>query len=164
MANYINFLILGLGNGAVFAALAMSLVVTYRSSGGLNFATGAQALYASYTYGLLRTGRLLVPIPGVTPISVGSPLAFVPAVVITLAIQALLGVILYGAVFRPLRRQRAVAKAVASLGVMGLLTALVNLQVGAQQVLVAPIYPQNTFIIGSIRIPADRLWFAVTIV
>ena len=53
MANYINFLILGLGNGAVFAALAMSLVVTYRSSGVLNFATGAQALYASYTYGLL---------------------------------------------------------------------------------------------------------------
>jgi len=164
MATYINFLILGLGNGAVFAALAMSLVVTYRSSGVLNFATGAQALYASYTYALLRTGRLLIPIPGVSPISFGAGMAFVPAVVITLAIQAVLGVILYGAVFRPLRHQRAVAKAVASLGVMGLLTALVNLQVGAQQVLVAPIYPQNTFTIGSIRIPADRFWFAVTIV
>jgi ABC-type branched-subunit amino acid transport system ATPase component/ABC-type branched-subunit amino acid transport system permease subunit len=164
MANYINFLILGLGNGAVFAALAMSLVVTYRSSGVLNFATGAQALYASYTYGLLRTGRLLLPIPGVSPISVGGPMAFVPAVVVTLAIQALLGLILYAAVFRPLRHQRAVAKAVASLGVMGLLTALVNLQVGSQQLLVAPIYPQHTFTIGSIRIPADRFWFAVTIV
>jgi sulfate-transporting ATPase len=164
MATYINFLILGLGNGAVFAALAMSLVVTYRSSGVLNFATGAQALYASYTYALLRTGRLLIPIPGVSPISFGDRMAFAPAVVITLAIQAVLGVILYGAVFRPLRHQRAVAKAVASLGVMGLLTALVNLQVGAQQVLVAPIYPQNTFTIGSIRIPADRFWFAVTIV
>ncbi len=164
MANYINFLILGLGNGAVFAALAMSLVVTYRSSGVLNFATGAQALYASYTYGLLRTGRLLVPIPGVSPISVGGPVAFLPAVVITLCIQALLGILLYVAVFRPLRHQRAVAKAVASLGVMGLLTALVNLQVGSQQVLVAPIYPQSTYTIGSIRIPADRFWFAVTIV
>ena len=163
MANYINFLILGLGNGAVFAALAMSLVVTYRSSGVLNFATGAQALYASYTYGLLRTGRLLVPIPGVAPISVGGPVAFLPAVVITLCIQALLGILLYVAVFRPLRHQRAVAKAVASLGVMGLLTALVNLQVGSQQVLVAPIYPQSTYTIGSIRMPADRLWFAVTI-
>jgi sulfate-transporting ATPase len=164
MATYINFLILGLGNGAVFAALAMSLVVTYRSSGVLNFATGAQALYASYTYALLRTGRLLIPVPGVSPLSFGTSMAFVPAVAITLAIQAILGVILYGAVFRPLRHQRAVAKAVASLGVMGLLTALVNLQVGAQQVLVAPIYPQNTFTIGSIRIPADRFWFAVTIV
>jgi branched-subunit amino acid ABC-type transport system permease component len=36
--------------------------------------------------------------------------------------------------------------------------------VGAQQLLVAPIYPQNTFTIGSVRIPADRFWFAVTIV
>src|SRR5580692_1822793 len=98
MNTYVEFLILGLGNGAVFAALAMSLVVTYRSSGVLNFATGAQALYASYTYGLLRTGRLLVPIPGVTPISVGGPVAFVPAVVITLCIQALLGILLYVAV------------------------------------------------------------------
>jgi ABC-type branched-subunit amino acid transport system ATPase component/ABC-type branched-subunit amino acid transport system permease subunit len=164
MANYINFLFLGLGNGAVFAALAMALVVTYRSSGVLNLATGAQALYASYTYGLLRTGRLLLPIPGVPTISVGGPMAFAPAVVLTLAIQALLGIILWEACFRPLRHQRAVAKTVASLGVMGLLTALVNLQVGAQQLLVAPIYPQNTFTIGSVRLPADRLWFAATII
>jgi ABC-type branched-subunit amino acid transport system ATPase component/ABC-type branched-subunit amino acid transport system permease subunit len=164
LANYVNFLILGLGNGSVFAALAMALVVTYRSSGVLNFGTGAQALYASYTYGLLRTGRLLLPIPGVPTLSIGGPMAFVPALILTLVIQALLGIILYEAVFRPLRHQRAVAKAVASLGVMGFLTALINLQVGAQQLLVAPIYPRNTFAIGSVRIPADRLWFAVTIV
>ncbi len=164
MTNYINFLFLGFGNGAVFAALAMGLVVTYRSSGVLNFAIGAQALYASYTYALLRTGRLLLPIPGISPVSIGGPMAFVPAVVLTLIIQALLGVILYEAVFRPLRHQRAVAKAVASLGVMGLLTALVNLQVGSQQLLVAPIYPQNTFTFGAVRLPADRFWFAATIV
>jgi branched-subunit amino acid ABC-type transport system permease component len=47
---YDEFLLLGLGNGGVFAALAMALVVTYHSSGVLNFATGAQALYAAYTY------------------------------------------------------------------------------------------------------------------
>src|SRR5271165_3302413 len=132
-------MILGLGNGAVFAALAMALVVTYRSSGVLNFATGAQALFASYTYALLRTGQLLNPIavPGLPKsISVGGPMALAPAVVVTLVIQALLGVLLYVAVFRPLRHQRAVAKAVASLGVMGVLTAVVNLQVGAQQVLI----------------------------
>ena len=54
MGTYGTFLFLGLGNGAVFAALAMALVVTYRSSGVLNFATGAQSLYAAYTYTLLR--------------------------------------------------------------------------------------------------------------
>ena len=38
MAVYGTFLFLGLGNGAVFAALAMALVVTYRSSASSSFA------------------------------------------------------------------------------------------------------------------------------
>ena len=134
VANYVNFLFLGLGNGAVFAALAMALVVTYRSSGVLNFATGAQALYASYTYALLAHGPVAQSLPRslVWPktVSVGGAMGFVPAAAITLAIQVVLGMILYVAVFRPLRRQRAVAKAVASLGVMAVLTAVVDLQVG----------------------------------
>ena len=67
VSTYFQFLLLGLGNGGVFAALAMALVVTYRSSGVLNFATGAQALYAAYTYSLLRNGQLLSPIPGLEP-------------------------------------------------------------------------------------------------
>ena len=92
MSTYVEFLLLGLGNGGVFAALAMALVVTYRSSGVLNFATGAQALYAAYTYSLLRNGQLLIPIPGIGPtVSVGSNLGFWPALLITLGIQAVMG-------------------------------------------------------------------------
>src|SRR3984885_7825148 len=101
MAAYGTFLFLGLGNGAVFAALAMALVVTFRSSGVLNFATGAQALYAAYTYSLLRQGQLLQPIPGLTgTIGLGGALGFVPAFAITLVIQAVLGAVCYVAVFR----------------------------------------------------------------
>jgi ABC-type branched-subunit amino acid transport system ATPase component/ABC-type branched-subunit amino acid transport system permease subunit len=165
MAVYGTFLFLGLGNGAVFAALAMALVVTYRSSGVLNFATGAQSLYAAYTYALLRDGELLQPIPGLRgTISVGGPMGFVPALVITLAIQAVLGAVMYLLVFRPLRNHRAVAKAVASLGLASLLTALVNAQVGTQQILASPIYPQHTFTIGGMTIAGDRVWFALTVV
>ena len=165
MTDYANFVVLGLGNGAVFAALAMALVVTYRSSGVLNFATGAQSLYAAYTYALLRQGQLLQPIPGLqATISIGGPMGFVPALLVTLAIQSVFGVVLYLVIFRALRNHRAVAKAVASLGVASLLTALVNLQVGTQQILANPIYPQSIYRIGAIRIPADRLWFAATIV
>jgi len=47
VTDHINFLLLGLGNGAVFAALAVALVVCYRSSGVLNFATGTIALYGA---------------------------------------------------------------------------------------------------------------------
>jgi ABC-type branched-subunit amino acid transport system ATPase component/ABC-type branched-subunit amino acid transport system permease subunit len=165
MAQYGTFLILGLGNGSVFAALAMALVVTYRSSGVLNFATGAQSLYAAYTYTLLRQGQLLQPIPGLgATISLGGPMGFMPALLITLAIQAILGALMYLVVFRPLRNHRPVAKAVASLGVATLLTALVNYQVGTQQLLANPIYPQTSYTLGGVHIPGDRLWFAATIV
>ena len=54
---------LGLGNGATFAALGLALVLVYRSSGVINFATGAQALYAGYTYAFLRQGKLFLVIP-----------------------------------------------------------------------------------------------------
>jgi ABC-type branched-subunit amino acid transport system ATPase component/ABC-type branched-subunit amino acid transport system permease subunit len=165
MGTYGTFLFLGLGNGAVFAALAMALVVTYRSSGVLNFATGAQSLYAAYTYTLLRQGQLLQPIPGLkATISVGGPMGFWPALLITLVIQALLGAVMYLLIFRPLRNHRAVAKAVASLGLASLLTAVVNYQVGAQELLARPIYPQHSYTVGGMIIPVDRVWFAATII
>jgi ABC-type branched-subunit amino acid transport system ATPase component/branched-subunit amino acid ABC-type transport system permease component len=162
---YIEFLLLGLGNGGVFAALAMALVVTYRSSGVLNFATGAQALYAAYTYSLLRNGQLLIPIPGLGPtVSMGSNLGFWPALLITLAIQAVMGAVVYLLVFRPLRNHRPVAKAVASIGLMGLLTAVVTYQVGTQVVLVNPIFPQNHVSFLGVSISTDRLLLAGTII
>lgn len=46
----LTHLALGLGNGAVYAALGLALVMTFRSSGVVNFSTGAVALYVAYTY------------------------------------------------------------------------------------------------------------------
>ncbi len=165
MSAYGEFLLLGLGNGGVFAALAVALVVTYRASGVLNFATGAQALYAAYTYSLLRNGQLLQPIPGLSPtINLGTSLGFWPALLVTLAIQAVLGALAYLLVFRPLRNHRPVAKAVASIGLMGVLTAVVTYQVGTQVLLVNPIFPQNHLGFLGIDISVDRLLLASTII
>jgi len=63
MTDYSNFALLGVGNGAVFAALAVALVVCYRSSGVVNFATGALALHAAFTFAfaLRRRNRRLPP-------------------------------------------------------------------------------------------------------
>ena len=86
MDQHLIFLLLGLANGAVFASLAMALVVTYRSSGVLNFATGTIALYGVYTYAFLRQGQLLVLIPGLPEkVDLGSDLSFWPATLLTLA-------------------------------------------------------------------------------
>ena len=165
MTQYINFLILGLGNGGVFAALAVALVVTYRSSGVLNFAAASQALFGAYTYTLLRQGQLFEPIPGMkATIAVGGPWGFWPALLLTLAIEGLLGVAMYGIVFRALRNHGPAGKAVASIGLATVITALVNLRLGTQQLLANNIFPSHTYLLGHIRISGSRLWFVVTII
>ena len=163
--DHVNFLMLGLGNGAVFAALALALVVTYRSSGVLNFATSAVAMYAAYTYGYLRKGSLMLIIPGLPRrYHFDGPVSFWPALLITLVMCAIIGVASYGLVFRPLRTAVPVAKAVASLGIMVLLMSLVSQSAGGEPVIVKNIFPQHAYTFGEVRINGDRLWFAVTII
>jgi ABC-type branched-subunit amino acid transport system ATPase component/branched-subunit amino acid ABC-type transport system permease component len=163
--DHVGYLLLGIGNGAVFAALALALVITYRASGVINFATGAQALYVAYTYAGLRRGELLVPIPGLPKrVDVGSELGFVPALVLALAIGAALGALLYVLVFRPLRDAPPLAKAVASLGVLVVLQGLLAIRQGTLTVSVAAIFPTDRWEWGSVLVLADRVWLAVTVV
>jgi ABC-type branched-subunit amino acid transport system ATPase component/ABC-type branched-subunit amino acid transport system permease subunit len=165
MTQDIQFLLLGLGNGAVYAALALALVMTYRSSGVVNFATGAVALHVAYTYAYLRSGELLIPIPGFpTTLDLGGPLDLFPAMLISLVIAAGLGALLYFAVFRLLRTAPATAKAVASIALMLAIQALLAARIGTTPVTVDPILPTGIVEIGDLRVPADRLWFAGLIV
>ena len=166
MSTVILFLILGLGSGAVYAALSLGLVVTYRSSGVVNLASAAIALYIAYTYAYLRMGELVDPIPGLSPtVSLGGgPLGFWPAFLISLAVAAVLGALLYALIFRPLRAAPAAAKAVASVGVMIVLQALLATQLGSSAVTVAPIFPAHTYQMLGSRVPGDRLWSAAIII
>lgn len=162
---HVTFLLLGLGNGATFAALALALVLTYRSSGVVNFATGSIALVTAYTFALLRQGKLLNLIPG-TPksIDVGGPWDFWPALLASLFAAALLGLALHLLVFRPLRNAPPVAKAVASLGVSLVITSLIAARVGTLAVQVHPIFPIGSWKLGSATVPKDRVYLAITVV
>lgn len=159
------FLLLGLANGAVFASLALALVVTFRSSGVINFSTGAIALFTAYIYAFLREGQVLLLMPGLPKtLDLPGELGLVPAAAISIAVAAFLGIALYGATFRPLRIAPPVAKAVASVGVMVVMTAIVLQRVGTTPVVVKAIFPTHVYTIGSVRVSGDRLWFALTIV
>jgi sulfate-transporting ATPase len=162
---HVGSLLLGLGNGAVFAAIAVALVVTYRSSGVINFATGAIALYVAYTYASLRRGELLVILPGLPKsVDLGSPLGFWPAVAISLIVAALVGALLYLLVFRPLREAPELARAAASLGVLIVIQGTMAIRLGTATVSVRPIFPTGRWELGSIVVLADRAYLALTIV
>ncbi len=165
MDQTITFLALGLAAGAIYASLALSLVLTYQCSGVVNFAAASIAVISAYTYAFLRQGQLFIPIPGLpVTVDLGVQLGFWPAAAITVLFSALLGALLYGVVFRPLRHAPAVAKAVASVGVLIAISGLMQERVGTNPVSPAPIFPTTIWTLGGVRVPLDRVWFAGTVV
>ena len=52
----------GVAQGALIAAVALGVMLTYRGSGVVNFANGAIAMYVAYVYTVLRRdGDLFLP-------------------------------------------------------------------------------------------------------
>jgi branched-chain amino acid transport system permease protein len=159
----IRALLIGLGSGALIAAIGIGVVLTYRGSGVINFATGAMAMYVCYVFaGLHDDGRLLL---GAWTFDVGGPLSLVPALVIALLVGAALGLLLHVAVFRPLGPSPPLAKTVASVGVLLVLQSLVVLGVGSEVRPLDPIFaPVPTHLPGDMVIPRSQLLLAGVVV
>jgi branched-chain amino acid transport system permease protein len=158
MTDHLLFLIVGLGAGAAYAALAMALVTTYRGTGVINIAQGAMAMWAAFVYDeLRRQGDLVLP---VGRIDLGGGLQVWPALLTGVAVAAALGLTLHVAVFRPLRSAPPLAKVVASVGVAITLQALVVLRFGTGRRAVPPALPDDPVRIGSLSFSEDRIWFA----
>ena len=162
---YLVFLVLGLGTGAVYAALGLGLVLEHRASGVVNFAHGAMAAYATYAFVELRSvGDLVLPVvglPGRFHLADGLPLWACLAV--ALVLSALLGVLVHAAVFRPLRRAPALARVVASVGVLVALQAVIVLRFGTGNRPVAPVLPSEPLSFAGVVVPRDRLLLAATV-
>jgi branched-chain amino acid transport system permease protein len=184
-SDQVRALLLGIGTGALVAAIALAVVLTFRGSGVVNFASGAVAMYAAYVYdSLRRTGELVVPplpnplavvegiahtfgVRGVeladwpTFVGLGQPKSFWPALVITLVVAAAMGLLLHLLVFRPLRYAPPLAKVVASVGVMILLQAIITLRFGGTPRPVQPVLDkQPVELPRGVTIPRDQLELA----
>ena len=147
-----------LTQGALVAAIALGVVLTYRGSGVVNFATGATAMYAAYVYTDLRiNGKLFIPplpnplvlIEAVahhlnkkstltvphwpTELNVGRDhaLTLPSAILVALIFAVVFGLALHFLIFRPLRNAPPLAKVVASVGVLLLLQAVVVRRFGS---------------------------------
>jgi branched-chain amino acid transport system permease protein len=101
---FLQYTILGLVTGSVYGIAASGLVVTYTTSGIFNFAHGAVAMLAAFTYWQVRFDW-------------GWP-APVALVVVLGVLAPLLGAALYGVVMRGLRGTSEVARIVVPVSVM----------------------------------------------
>ncbi len=101
MRDILVFSATGLGQGAVFAALALGLLVTFKGTGVINFAAGAMGAWCAFVYGDLRTdGTLVLPIGR---FDLGDPMGTVPAIVIATITGIILGLLVQVLVFKHLR-------------------------------------------------------------
>jgi branched-chain amino acid transport system permease protein len=137
------FTLLGLGTGALIAGIGLGVVLTYRGSGVINVATGAEAMAAGYAFYSLRT---------VT----GTPLALIGTLAFTIA----LGVAIELLAFRPLRTSSPLARLVSSLGVLLTLQAAATLIYGTGAKPAPSVLPHGIVRVSNIAIPADRFWLA----
>ena len=103
MPDPILWLLLSLGTGAAYALLGNGIVAIYKGSGVLNFAQGAVAMFATYCYlhlvlsGMSKYLAIAIVVPG----------------------AAVAGAAVAVVIFRPLRAAPALAKVVATLGLLG---------------------------------------------
>jgi ABC-type branched-subunit amino acid transport system ATPase component/ABC-type branched-subunit amino acid transport system permease subunit len=142
MESYVQFALLGLGLSAIYALLGLGVVVVYRGSGILNFAHGALAMFGAYTYYELKT----------------SGWAFIPGLLVAVAVTALLGALIQLLILKRLKRASSLTRVIATLAVVTILEGIATLKYSGVTLFVAPSLPQHVVFIGRLGFPEDRLW------
>lgn len=167
MIDYLFYILLGSGAGAIIAALGVGLVITYQGSGVVNFSAGATAMWSAYVYADLRNGAYPFPIPGLPDrYHFDGDVGYRWALFLALLTAAALGLILYAVIFRPLRQAPALAKVVATVGLIIVFISLVERRFsGATAIRVPSILPRESVTItDDLIVPRDGLWLLLIVV
>lgn len=160
-ADTLSWLLLGVGSGAVLAALALGLVLTYQSSGVVNFAHAATGVFfARVFYEFRETGDLVFPIIGLPDrIHVIDTPTVATAFFLVIPMAAWAGLLIYLLVFRPLRTSPPLARVVASLGLFLYMLAMIADRFPSTAV-IRRILPTGTVDLLDRVLFVDRFWLA----
>ena len=167
MSDYVYYLLAGAGAGAIIAAFGLGLLITHQGSGVVNFGFGATSAWAAFVYADLRRGAYPFPIPGLPDRYhfAGGDIGFRWAFLLAMLTAGILGTVVYLLVFRPLFRAPALAKVVASIGLVIVFISLIERRFSDNKgIRVQAILPDEpvTFAKG-ITLPRDGLWLAVVV-
>jgi branched-chain amino acid transport system permease protein len=142
------FILLGLGSGALIAAIALGVVATYRGSGIINLSVGGVAMLAGYAFWSLTSGEF-------------ATLDVVPAIALSLLFVLVVGALIELLAFRRLRTAAPLAKLVSSLAVLLIAQASMLLAFGTNQKPSRQVLPQNLVRLSeSVVFPVDRFILA----
>ncbi len=142
MSEFVEYSLLGLLSGGVTALVALSFVLIYKGTGVVNFAVGEVMMLGAYFY-----------YAGTVTFGLAPWVAFVGS----MALIALLAVLIERAVLRPLSGQPAVAVLMATIGMASIIHGGVEAVWGGDTYSPPTLLPRTPLMLGDILIPGTAL-------
>jgi sulfate-transporting ATPase len=143
MTSFLQFLVIGLGAGATYALFAQGAVLIYRGSGLVNFAQGAIGSLAAYiAFVDLKQDR---------------GWSTLPSVIVAVVVAAAVSLLFQAVVLRALRNAAALVRVIATIGLLGLLQAVLLKRYGAENQPVDSYLPHNIYRWGGVVVQEERI-------
>ena len=148
MQLFINQLLNGVGNGVVFASVALALVLIHRTTGVLNFAQGEMALFSAYVSWKLTDNGLSVWL----------------AIAISMAIAFVAGAVIERTLIRPMEGRSPLNVVIITLGLFLGINALVQLIFGTDpQTMPSPFPDGSVAFLADTRMQKDTIGLLVVL-
>ena len=159
MENFIQNVVNGLGVGAVYAAVALALVLIFRSTDVVNFAQGEMAMFTTFIAWSLMVGGVKI-----LGLETGT-LPFWPGFFITLVIAGVIGALVERIVVRPVEKAPLLTIVIVTLGLFSIFNAVASMIWQSQPKAFPTPFPGAPFEVGGIFISRQALGiFVVTLV
>jgi len=141
MSLFLTQLMNGIGSGAVYASLALALVLVFRTTGILNFAQGEMALYSTYLVWYFTQHDLPVWI----------------AILLAMAISFIGGAAIERVLIRPVEQASPLVLVIVTIGMFLAINSIAQVQFGNDIKLLPRAYPNKTWLPGNVQISSDTL-------
>ena len=147
MEQFIQVLIDGLATGSIYAAMALALVLIFRSTGIVNFAQGEMAMFSTFiAWGLYEAGV---------------PLLF--AVLTTIALSFIAGMVIERGLIRHFEGGPVLTLVIVTLGLFILLNSLAGWIWGFGNRSFPSLFSEETFTLGGVRLTVESIGIVVVL-
>jgi branched-chain amino acid transport system permease protein len=148
VAEFVQQVVAGLGDGAIYGSLALALVLIYRATHVINFAQGEMGMFSTYIAWALVTHH---------------GMSYWPAFFIVLGISFLGGAAIQQVVIRPLSRAGELTVVMATIALLITLNGLASwIWQPDEKILLSP-FPTGTWEIGGVAIPQQSVYILLVV-
>jgi branched-chain amino acid transport system permease protein len=142
LSEFFQQVVAGLGDGAIYAALALALVLIHRATGVINFAQGEMAMFTTYIAWTLITNH---------------GWSYWPAFVVTLAFAFVLGVGIQRVVIAPVANASVLTVVIMTIGLVLTFNGLAGLIWSAEIRAFPSPFPNETWQLGGVSISQENV-------